>query len=172
VATANKPMKMKADIPPEAITAIIDTREQIPFDLAPLKVERGTLPTGDYSVKGLEDIVCVERKSLVDLLGCMGGERERFERELQRMLAYPARAVVVECDWNALEIGAWRSQITSASAIGSVLGWIAGGVPFLFAGDHDSAGKAVSRMLYIVARRRWREARGFVNEIAREPGDE
>jgi len=32
---------------------------------------------------GLEDRVGIERKSLSDLLGCIGGSRDRFERELE-----------------------------------------------------------------------------------------
>lgn len=168
-------VKMKADIDPAAVTAIIDTREQLPLDLSPLRSERGTLRTGDYSVKGLENVVCLERKSLSDLLGCMGSSRERFEHELQRMLGYQTRAVIVEATWHELEAGEWQSKIKPASAIGSVLGWISGGVPFLFVGSHQRAGQYASRILYIVARRRWREARGFVNGVTegqREPGGE
>lgn len=158
-------MKLSADLDPAAVTAICDTREQLPLDLSPLKTISGTLRTGDYSVLGLETQVCIERKSLSDLLGCMGGGRDRFEHELQRMLAYPTRAVVVESTWLELEDGNWPSKISTASAIGSVLGWIAGGVPFLFVGDHDRAGVYVSRMLFIAARRRWRESRGLISAV-------
>jgi ERCC4-type nuclease len=149
------------DLRPECVTAIIDSREQDPLDLSPLRTVRGTLSTGDYSAVGLEHIVTVERKSLPDLLACVGRDRERFEREMMRMLAYPVRALVIEGDWLDLERGDWRSQVTSASVIGSLLGWIAQGVPVLLAGDHDRAGKFVSRILFIAARRRYREARAL-----------
>src|ERR1700676_181303 len=99
-----------AELSPEAVTAIIDTREQTPLDLAPLRVELGTLATGDYSVAGLETIVAIERKSLPDLLSCIGQERERFDREVVRLLAYPVRALVVESTWSELEAGDWRSK--------------------------------------------------------------
>lgn len=79
-----------------------------------------------------------------------------------RLLAYPVRALVIEASWADLERGDWRSKVTSAAAIGSVLGWIAAGVPVVMAGDHDRAGRYVSRILYIAARRRWREARALV----------
>ena len=36
------------------IVALQDTREEIPLDLTPLRVEVGTLATGDYSVRGLK----------------------------------------------------------------------------------------------------------------------
>jgi ERCC4-type nuclease len=141
------------------VTAIVDTREQLPLDLSPLRVEAGTLATGDYSVKGLESVIAIERKSLPDLLACVGTERERFDREVQRLLAYPCRAIVIEATWGDLESGGWRSQIQPNAALGSVLGWVAAGVPVIMAGDHARAGRYVGRLLFTAARRRWREAR-------------
>lgn len=142
---------------PQDFIAICDTREQRPLCLHPLNVERGTLATGDYSIKGLEREVAIERKSLEDLIMCVGVERERFDRECQRLLAYPVKAIVVEALWSDLEAGAWRSKVSAAAAIGSVLGWIAMGLPLLMVGSHENAGKYVSRLLFIAARRRWHE---------------
>lgn len=158
-------MRLAAEIPPEAITAVIDTREQLPLDLAPLRVERGTLATGDYSVRGLENVIAIERKSLDDFLSCCGGERERVEACVQRMLGYPVRALVIESGWQALERGEWRSKITTAQAVGSALGWIAAGLPIVMCYTHERAGRYVSRLLYTAARRRWREARSLVAAV-------
>ena len=83
------------------LTAIVDTREQTPLDLAPLKTVRGTLSTGDYSIVGLEHVVAIERKSRDDLIACVGRERERFDREVKRLLAYHVRSLVVESTWQA-----------------------------------------------------------------------
>jgi ERCC4-type nuclease len=154
--------KLPAELRPEQVTAIVDTREQHPLDLAPLQAVSGTLPTGDYSIRGLEHVAAIERKSLPDLLGCVGVERERFEREVQRLLAFPVRALVVEATWPDLERGEWRSKVTPAAALGSVLGWIARGLPVVMAGDHERAGRYVSRLLFTAARRRWRESRALV----------
>lgn len=159
---------MPAELRPEAVTAIIDSREQLPLDLSPLQTTSGTLATGDYSIFGLEHVVAIERKGLGDLLGCIGQERERFDREVQRLLAYPVRALVVEATWLDLEQGGWRSKITPAAAIGSLLGWIASGLPIILAGDHGRAGRYVSRLLFTAARRRWREARAFVGVVGEE----
>jgi ERCC4-type nuclease len=142
---------------------VIDTREQMPLDLAPLQTIRGGLATGDYSIRHLERTIAVERKSLPDL-------RERFDREIQRLLAYPTRAVIVEATWAELEAGGWRSKVTPASAMASVLGWMAAGVPFLFVGNHETAGKAVAKLLFLAARRRWREARGLASGILEQEG--
>lgn len=154
-------LPISSELKPEQITAVVDTREQLPLDLSPLQIVTGTLTTGDYSVKGLETIVAIERKSLPDLLGCVGQHREQFDREVQRLLAYPCRAIVVEASWADLEAGGWRSQVSSSAAIGSVLGWIASGVPIILVGDHERAGRYVSRLLFTAARRRWREARAI-----------
>jgi ERCC4-type nuclease len=154
------------------VTAVVDTREQIPLDLSPLQVVSGTLATGDYSVVGLEHVVAVERKSLGDFLGCVGQERERFDREVQRLLAYPTRALVVEASWPDIEQGEWRSKVTPQAAIGSLLGWIAMGLPVILAGDHERAGRYVSRLLYTAARRRWREARQLATLAIGETDDE
>lgn len=154
---------------PSDLIALIDTREQCPLDLAPLRTERGTLATGDYSVRGLEDRIAIERKSLADLIGCVGAERERFERELQRLRAYETRAVVVEASWADLLAGGWRCQVAPAAAMGSVLGWVADGVPFLFVGSHDEAGRAVARLLFLAARKRWRQLLAFQNGLRLMP---
>lgn len=151
-----------AELRAEQVVAIIDTREQLPLDLSPLQAVAGSLPTGDYSVCGLENIVAVERKGLGDLLACIGAERERFDREIMRLLAYPVRALIVESTWLDLEAGRWQSKVTPTAAIGSLLGWIAAGLPIVLAGDHERAGRYVGRLLYTAARRRWREARALV----------
>lgn len=146
---------------PEDITAIIDTREQRPWGLEPLKTERGKLVTADYSVKGLETHIALERKELGDLLACIGLERERFEKEVKRLLSYECRAVIVEASWQDLIDAKWKRHITPNAAMGSVLGWMALGLPFIFAGDAARASQAAARMLFIAARRRWAELQSF-----------
>ena len=60
---------------------VVDSREQCPFPFAHerygAKTKQGALTVGDYSLAGLEDKVAVERKSLPDLVACLGRERER-----------------------------------------------------------------------------------------------
>jgi ERCC4-type nuclease len=150
-----KPLPAKLD--PASVTAIIDTREQTPLDLSPLSSIRGTLPTGDYTIQGLEHVVVIERKSLSDLLGCVGSDRERFDREVHRMLAYPVRVLLIESTWAEVESGLWRAKVTPKAVIGSLLGWIASGIQVELVGDHDRSSQHASRLLYTVARRRYRE---------------
>lgn len=154
-------MKLPAKIEPSQVTAICDTREQLPLDLSPLRVQTRTLDTGDYGLLG-SDHIRIERKSLDDLLGCVGRDRERFDREVQRLLAYPVRVLLVEATWAQIELGQWRSKLNPEAVIGSLLGWQAMGLAVHMVGDHERAGRHAARMLFTVAKRRYRELRTLV----------
>jgi ERCC4-type nuclease len=157
---------MKRVLTPEMVTAIVDTREQRPLVLSPLRVERATLDTGDYSVKGLESYCAIERKSVGDLVMCVTRERERFERACQRLLAYPVRGIIIEgATWSSLEAGIWRGKASPNSVCGSLLGWMAMGLPILLAQDAQMASRQVGRMLFIAARRRYRELLAFHDSV-------
>lgn len=157
---------MKSTLDPEKIIAIVDTREQRPLSLeykegCKLKSESGTLYTGDYSLKGFEKHVAIERKSLDDLMGCIGTQRERFEKEIVRLQSYPVKCLVCETNWHTIETGAYRSRVRPSSAIGTLMGWICQGIPVVMTDTHDRAGIFVARMLYITARRRYRELKSL-----------
>ena len=115
---------------------IVDSREQTPFNFKdyPVEVETGTLMSGDYSIPGFEDRVAVERKSLDDLLGCLTHDRDRFIREMQRLRGFESVAVVVEAPFDQLVDGRYRSKMPPASAVQSVISFMAVfRVPFFFA---------------------------------------
>lgn len=152
-----KTTRLKKTLEPERLCAIADTREQTPLSLLPLKVERGTLDTGDYSIKGLEHVVTVERKSLQDLVMCCGRERERFDREIQRLLAYPCKAMVIESHISHIELKQYRGDMHPNAIMGSVMGWMVRGLPIIWAGDHMRAGQLTAKFLYSAAKRRWLE---------------
>lgn len=146
------------------MTVVVDSREQVPFSFAHERYEArtklGALTVGDYSLAELEDKVAVERKSLPDLVLCLGRERERFERELQRGAALDAFAVVVEASWAELAGGQYRSQLNPHSACQSVLAFMSRyRVPFIFAGSRSAAEYACWGFLrqYLEgARKRWK----------------
>ncbi len=150
---------------PEDIVVMVDTREQSPWCLAPLRVEAGTLATGDYSIAGLTDLVVLERKSLADLVACCGRERERFERELDRLRAYPHRCVVVEADWAAIAAGGWQGAVTPRVVLSSIASWTAEGVPFVLAGGRAGAAEFARSFLMGVARHAHRRVRAFADTL-------
>ncbi len=143
---------------------VVDSREQCPFSFTheryEVQVQPGTLSVGDYSLAGLEDKVAVERKSLPDLVACLGRERERFERELMRGAALDAFAVVCEGSWLELARGEYRSQLNPHAACQSVLAFTARyRVPFLFAGTRGAAEYMTwgfLRQYLESARKRWK----------------
>lgn len=93
------------------------------------------MPTGDYTVAGLEKFVAIERKSFADFLGCVGQHRKRFEAEMHRLLAYPTRALVIEESYGAIESGAafatYRGKITPKQATGLINGLVSFGIPVI-----------------------------------------
>lgn len=148
-----------------AMKILIDIREQAPFSFqgkhyAGVDIERGALQSGDYSLAGLSDKVAVERKELSDLVACLGRERERFERELQRAQGLDAFCVVVEASWRELAQGAYRSRLNPHSACQSIAAFMARyRLPFLFAGTRVAAEYVTWSFLrqYLEgARRRWK----------------
>lgn len=162
--TAARMTQLPASLSPENVVALVDSREQTPLDLSPLRTQSYTLSTGDYCLAACPDAIRIERKSLPDLLGSVGHDRERFDREVMRLIAYPVRVLLVEATWAEIEMGQWRSKVTSEQVIGSLLGWQAMGLAVHMVGDHSRAGKHAARLLYTVAKRRYRELRQMVAE--------
>jgi len=151
---------------PEIFRVVADTREQAPWfmldaDRYPA-VETGTLRTGDYSVRGMEGQLCIERKSLADLYSTATWGRERFERELARMAGMRWACIVVEADWPGL----WRkegirSNATPQSIVGSLLAWqVRYGVHVQCPGPRKIAEAWAWRALQTVARTLHKEAAG------------
>ena len=121
---------------------VVDTREQVPFPFIgyPAAIESGTLTDGDYSLDGFERRVAVERKSLADLVGCLGADRERFQRELARLRGYDSAVVVVESPADDLRGGRYRSELDAGAAWQSVLAFtMRYRVPFIFCADRADA---------------------------------
>jgi ERCC4-type nuclease len=139
---------------------IRDTREQNGFEFAgfPCTVTAGTLEAGDYALAGFERRVAIERKSIQDLVGCLTGERPRFERELQRLKAMDAAAVVVEQPQSVLRLGHFRSRMDAGAAWQSCLALsMRYRIPFWFCDSRADAEAVTFNFLRHFARDRWRE---------------
>ncbi len=82
---------------------IIDTDEKARwrFPLTCTTVVR-KLPTGDYSLEGHESLLCVERKSLNDLVKTVIHDWVRFTKQLRRMAAMECATIIVEAPVTAL----------------------------------------------------------------------
>ncbi len=74
---------------------IIDTREQQAWEFPRHSTANKKLDTGDYSLSGLEDILCIERKKSVSEIASNITEK-RFEDVLERMTKYKYTYMIFE----------------------------------------------------------------------------
>lgn len=139
-------MKNKSnDVPDKTkknIKIVIDSREQEPFLFKGYDVELhfGTLTTGDYSLEGFEENICLERKILGDLIGCFTTGRERFKHEMERMRGYESCAIIIENPFSDLANGRYRSKLNAESAAQSVFSIMQQyRMPFWFAANRKEA---------------------------------
>lgn len=150
----------------DAVPAIvIDTREQAPYEFE--RSVRGTLKAGDYSLVGFETRAAIERKSLSDAFGSIGGNRDRFEREWQLLSKLDYAAVVIESSFKQfLEAPPTHSRMNPKVALLSYLAWhVKYGVPVFFAEDRRHAARLVWRLLFY-----WWRYHGCVGGEAVENG--
>lgn len=60
-------------------------------------MELGTMHTGDYTLKGYEDIVCIERKASVSEIAInLGKKKSTFYNEMERMKDFHFRYMLLE----------------------------------------------------------------------------
>jgi ERCC4-type nuclease len=118
-------------------TVLIDSREQRAFTFRGISADVGqgggnwSVPTevvkldaGDYSLDGYATAIACERKSHSDLLHTIGQERDRFQRELERLNAMQVAYVVVEADWHAvLNDPPPYSSLSAKTVFRSVIAW-------------------------------------------------
>lgn len=153
------------------ITIIYDCREKLPWNLEGLRMERGRLRTADYTIRGMEDFVRIERKSGVDFVQCCGRSRNRWILAAKRLRTFPYRCVIVESSWQELSKGGWRGQVSPEVVLSSIASWSAEYAPFLLAGDRAGAEDCARRFLMACARHRLRELRAFGAALGKEePG--
>lgn len=76
---------------------IIDTREQQPWVFDHCSTACRKLDTGDYSVEGYEDILCIERKKSVSEIANNITEK-RFKDVITRMKTYKYAFLILEFD--------------------------------------------------------------------------
>ncbi|MEK7385290.1 MAG: ERCC4 domain-containing protein [candidate division NC10 bacterium] len=130
---------------PEFVVAV-DTREQKPYRFKHSEVK--TLPTGDYSIVGLEEQVAVERKHKADAYASLGQGRARFERELERLAAFDYAAIVVETTLPDFLTAPPFSQMNPKAAMNSLVAWsVKYRVCVFFAGDRAHGNALTYRLL-------------------------
>ena len=87
----------------QAITMLVDTQEQSPYEFQGLVRIAGTirpsLPAGDSAIAEAPEIFCVERRRVEEfntIFSNPSDNRSPFLRELEPLLAFPHRFLVIE----------------------------------------------------------------------------
>lgn len=118
------------------------------FDPSRVAVHRRRLLTGDYTLLGLEDRVCLERKTLGDFVQTVIHEWIRFRKELNRLSGMDVAAVVVEADLGQVYRHEYQSQALPASILGKANGiFLDHGIPVLWWQDKLVAQDMACRFL-------------------------
>ncbi len=86
---------------PEDFVLVIDTREPtnglfMPKPHKGLIIVRDKLDTGDYSIRGFESKIAIERKEISDLIHCCGEDRKRFQDQLDRLRGLERKWLLIE----------------------------------------------------------------------------
>ena len=137
-------------------TIIRDTREQAGkgWQFRASKncagVVRQKLNVGDYSIKGMEDIICIERKTIGDLWGTLGLQKnyERFLREWTRAKNHRMRYLIIEGTVADVDRGYKWSKVSPALIHAKLISLqVKHNVHVIFAGRQDKARAYTRRLL-------------------------
>jgi DNA excision repair protein ERCC-4 len=140
-------MKHLADLASLRPCVIVDNREKQALRFSRLPSCRGTLQTGDYSGLGVEHLFSIERKSIPDLIQCVGRERTRFESELCRLRGYPFHRLVIE--GTTADIESQCRGMNPKSVLHSLCSWeVRYSMPYVFAGTRENAAHMIESWLY------------------------
>jgi len=132
---------------PQAVI-VIDTREQLPYRFKEKPVIFASLKAGDYSLKGFEDEIAIERKQLNDLFSSLGKERERFMKEMERLSSYTVKALIIEGNMkDVVSPVKSYSRLHPSSIVGSLVKLIVMGIPVIFAGGRRMGEELTQRIL-------------------------
>lgn len=134
----------------ERIPVLVDSREQnpVPLPVDRFDVQRATLPTGDYSLPGLESVFTLERKSLGDAVNTFIHGNLRFRHELNRMSCFDFAAIVIEAEVRDLLEKRYESDAQPAAVMGRLLSYpFDHGVQVLFAGNRPHSIATFERLL-------------------------
>lgn len=139
------------------LTFVVDSREQTPYEFPGRKIEVSALPVGDYSLKGLEGEIAIERKG-ADLIQSICHDRDRFERELERGRGLSYFALVCECTLADLANGNYRSRMNPKSAVQTLLTFsVRYGIPIFFVDNRNYGNRVVESLLEKYAREYFRK---------------
>ncbi len=128
---------------------LIDTREKLPFQFGDdVDTVKTKLEVGDYSLKGLEHLVSIERKSLDDFINSTIHNKRRFKHNLIDLSRMEHKAIVVEASLRDVFMHRYKSK-THNQAVFGIVAAISGKwkIPVFFWENHAYAQMMVEKYL-------------------------
>lgn len=117
------------------------------------------LDTGDYTIQGLEDKICIERKGCIEEMALnLGKNRGTFLREIKRMKSYDHKFLVLEFsledlinfpDFSRIPIELQQSiKISGKFMLKSLMEFqLNEGIQVVFCGDRNTSFLYISKLL-------------------------
>ncbi len=122
-----KKQSSKSKSKPKTVTILYDDREHAPWviDHPAFEFERHRLKVGDYTIKGFEDQVAIEKKSgIAELIANLSGkDRPRFKKFLYKLSKYPIKYIIIEDSLSRIE-SAFRTCPKTHLEPASIYYWI------------------------------------------------
>ena len=134
----------KSKSKPRTITILIDDRERSPWNIShpDFKFEKCRLNVGDYTIKGFEDKVAIEKKSgIIELISNLSGkDRPRFKKFLAKLSKYPIKCIIIEDSFSHIE-SAFRACTKTHLEPASIYYWLSVinieyNIPTIFIGNN------------------------------------
>lgn len=113
-----------------------------------MRVEK--LDVGDYTVRGLEDTLVIERKTIGDLWNTLGRQDnyQRFLREWERAASHKIKYLVIEGNLSQIDNGYRYSKVPSNNIHAKLISLqVKHNVHVIFAGDSKRAQKYSRRLM-------------------------
>lgn len=108
------------------------------------------LDVGDYTIKGLEGILMIERKTIGDLWGTLGNPTNyrRFLREIKRAEKHPYKFLIIEASLADINRGYSFSKVTANNIHAKLVSLqVKHNLHVIFAGRQDRARQYVRRLM-------------------------
>ncbi len=138
------------------MNVVIDSKEQAPWRFSSgILCFRRPLVTGDYSIESYESQICIERKSLNDLVKTVIHDWLRFSRQLRRMAAMDYAAIIVESSAGHLDEKKYEGDTNPNSVRGKLNAiYLDFGVPTLWLENRVLAAQWVENLFTLYSERR------------------
>jgi hypothetical protein len=152
-----------------AITMLVDTHEHLPYEFQGLVriagTIRQTLPAGDYAIAEAPEIFCVERRRVEEfntIFSNPSDNRPRFLRELEPLLAFPHRFLVIEGTIQFNKAGGRLGQYHRNGMMDFLDGLTARyGIKIIFSDNREEAEERVANLAALHYAYQYAEQLGF-----------